>query len=344
MIGLGRLVEFGGHPMHPTRRRLIGLAAGALALPALSRFAKADAYPDRPITMVVPFPAGGPTDAIARIIAQRMRAVMGQPVVVENTSGAANGSIGVGRLVRAAPDGYTIGIGHWSSNVVNGAIYSLSYDLLRDLEPLAEVTTNPLVLVGKNSLPAKNLQELIQWMKSNPGKALMGTAGVGSPNHVAGALLERLAGVKLQFVHYRGGAPSMQGLLTGEIDLLCPQPPLVLPLVNDGKIRAYTVTARKRISVAPEIPTGEEAGVTGLDLAVWHGLWAPKGTPGPIVAKLNAGIVEALADAAVGKALGNAGQEIAAREQQTPEGFRAFQKAEVEKWWPIVKAANIKAE
>ena len=273
-----------------------------------------------------------------------MGASLGQSVVIENTSGAANGSVGVGRLARAAPDGYTIRIGHWSSNVVNGAIYSLQYDLLKDLEPLALLTTNPLVLVGKNALAAQNLRELVQWMKANPGKALMGTAGVGSPNHVAAAFLGRLTGVKVQLVHYRRGAPSMQGLLTGEIDLLCPQPPIVLPLVNDGKIRPYAVTAQKRMAIAPEIPTGEEGGVADFDLSVWHGLWAPKDTPKTIVAKLNASIVEALGNASVRKPLGDSGQEIATREQQTPEGFRAFQKAEIEKWWPIIKAANIKGE
>jgi tripartite-type tricarboxylate transporter receptor subunit TctC len=327
--------------MEPSRRRFLQLAASAAAFP-MPGGARAQAYPARPISLIVPFPAGGPTDFIARVLAERMRASLGQTVVIENTSGAANGSVGVGRLARAAPDGYTIGIGHWSSNVVNGAIYSLPYDLLKDLEPLALLTTNPLVLVGKNALAAKNLQELVQWMKANPGKALMGTAGVGSPNHIAAAFLERLTGVKLQLVHYRGGAPSMQGLLTGEIDLLCPQPPIVLPLVNDGKIRPYAVTALKRMAIAPEIPTGEEGGVADLDLSVWHGLWAPKDTPKPIVAKLNASIVEALGNASVRKSLGDSGQEIATREQQTPEGFRAFQKAEIEKWWPIIKAANIK--
>jgi tripartite-type tricarboxylate transporter receptor subunit TctC len=329
--------------MERSRRRFLKLAASAAAFP-LSGLARAQVYPARPISLIVPFPAGGPTDFIARVLAERMRASLEQTVVVENTSGAANGSVGVGRLARAAPDGYTIGIGHWSSNVVNGAIYSLPYDLLTDFEPLALLTTNPLVLVGKNALAAKNLRELVQWMKANPGKALMGTAGVGSPNHVAAAFLERLTGVKLQLVHYRGGAPSMQGLMTGEIDLLCPQPPLVLPLVNDGKIRAYTVTAQKRMVIAPEIPTSAEAGVADFDLSVWHGLWVPRDTPKPIVAKLNASIVEALAHPSVRKALGDAGQEIATREQQTPEGFRAFQKAEIEKWWPIIKAANIKGE
>jgi tripartite-type tricarboxylate transporter receptor subunit TctC len=326
------------------RRHFLHLAAGAAALPAIPRVAWAQAYPARPITMIVPFPAGGPTDLIARVLAERMRGWLGQTVVVENASGAANGSVGVGRLVRSAPDGYTLGIGHWSNNVVNGAMYSLPDDLLKDLEPLALLTTNPLVLVGKNALAAKNLREMIQWAKASPEQALMGTAGVGSPNHVAGAFLQKLTDTRFQFVHYRGGAPSMQGLLTGEIDLLCPQPPIVLPLVRDGKIRAYAVTAQKRMRIAPEIPTAEEAGISGFDLSVWHGLWVPKDTPAPIIAKLNAAVVGALADPSVRKTLGDAGQDIAAREEQAPEGFRAFQKAEIEKWWPIIKAAGIRAE
>jgi tripartite-type tricarboxylate transporter receptor subunit TctC len=333
-----------GDMMKVLRREFLRLAAAAAAMPAISRAANAQSFPTRPITMIVPFPAGGPTDLIARIVAEGMRASLGQTVVIENTSGAANGSVGVGRLVRSAPDGYTFGIGHWSSNVVNGAMYSLPYDLLKDLEPIALVTTNPLVLVGKNALAAKNLQELMLWVKANPGRALWGTAGIGSPPHIAGAFLQKLTDTKFQFVHYRGGAPSMQGLLGGEIDLLCPQPPIVLPLARDGKIRAYAVTAKNRMAIAPEIPTAEEAGVSGFDVSVWHGFWAPKGTPKPIVDRLNVAIVNALADPAVKKSLGDAGQDIPPRQEQTPEAFGAFQKAEIEKWWPIIKAANIKAE
>ena len=313
------------------RRDVLRLAASAAALPLLPGLARAQAYPSRPITMVVPFPAGGPTDVIARTIAERMRNSLGQTVVIENTSGAANGSVGMGRIARATPDGTTIGIGHWSTNVVNGAIYNLNYDLIKDLEPLALVTNNPLVLTGKNALAAKNLRELIAWMKENPGRALLGTAGVGSPGHIAGAFFEKLTGTKLQYVHYRGGAPSLQGLLTGEIDLIIPQPPLVLSLVREGKLRAYAVTAKERMTAAPDIPAAGEAGAPDFFVSVWHGLWAPKGTPKDMVAKLNAAIVEALADPAVKAALGNLAQDIPPRELQTPEGFGAFQKAEIEK-------------
>jgi len=330
-------------PKH-ARRKFLQLVAGATVFPLSPRLAQAQAYPSRPIKLVVPFPAGGPTDVIARTVGERMRGALGQTVIIENTSGAANGSVGIGRLARATPDGATIGIGHWSTNVVNGAIYNLNYDLINDLQPLGQITNNPLVMVGKNALAAKNLRELIAWMKQNPGRALLGTAGVGSPPHIAGAFFEKLTGTKLQYVHYRGGAPSLQGLLTGEIDLLIPQPPLVLSLVRDGKIRAYAVTADARMAAAPDIPAADEAGAPDFHVSVWHGIYAPKGTPKEIVARLNAAIVEALADPAVKTALGNMGQEIPPRELQTPEGFAAFQNGEVAKWWPIIKAAEIKAQ
>jgi tripartite-type tricarboxylate transporter receptor subunit TctC len=330
--------------MRLARRRLLQLAAGAIAFPAVTRFASAEVYPGRPITMIVPFPAGGPTDVIARVIAEHMRSSFGQAVIVENTSGAANGSIGIGRLVRAAPDGYTLGIGHWSSNVVNGAIYALPYDLLRDLDPVALIASNPLLLVGKSNLAAKSLPELLDWLKANPDKALLGTAGVGSPPHVAGAFFETLTQTKLRFVHYRGGAPAMQDLLGGQIDLLIPQPPIALPLVREGKIKAYAVTAKSRLSIAPDIPTAEEAGAPGFSLSVWHGLWVPKHTPKPMVAALNTAVVAALADTTVNKTLADIGQDIPVREQQTPDALATFQKAEVERWWPIIKAANIKVE
>ena len=326
------------------RRKFLRMATIAAAMPAISRTAIAQSYPSRPIIMIVPYPAGGPTDVIARVVANRMRTSLGQNIVVENTSGAANGSLGIARLVHAAPDGYTLGIGHWGSNVINGAIYTLSYDLVRDLEPLALITTNPVILVGKNALTAKNLRDLVAWLKANPDKAFQGTAGIGSPPHIAGVFFQKLTETKYQFVHYRGGAPSMQDLLGGQIDLLIPQPPIVLPYVREGKIRAYAVTAKKRLDVAPDIPTAQEAGVPGFAVSVWHGLWVPKATPKPAIAKLNAAVVEALADPAVKKALTNIGQDTPAREDQTPEALATFQKAEIEKWWPIIKEANIEAE
>jgi tripartite-type tricarboxylate transporter receptor subunit TctC len=328
-----------------TTRSRRDLLLWAAALPLFSANpAHAQNYPARPITLIVPFPAGGPTDVIARVIGQRMQKALGQTVVIENTSGAANGSVGVGRLVRSTPDGYTIGIGHWSSNVVNGAIYNLNYDLVKDLQPLALVADNTLLLAGKNALAARNMRELVDWMKQNHGKALVGTAGIGSPGHIAGIFLEKLTGTQLQFVHYRGGAPSLQGLLSGEIDLLIPQIPLVAALVREGKVRGYAVTGTARVNPAPNVPTASEAGVPGFNVAVWHGLWAPKGTPKDVVARLNAAIVESLADPAVKTALENAGQDIPPREQQTPEGFAAFQKSEIDRWWPIIKAANVKVD
>jgi tripartite-type tricarboxylate transporter receptor subunit TctC len=326
------------------RRRFLHLATGAIALPAVARHALANTYPNRPITLIVPFPAGGPTDVIARIISERMRASLGQTVVVENTSGAANGSIGIGRLVRSAPDGYTLGIGHWSSNVVNGAIYSLPYDLLRDLEPIGLIAANPIVLVGKNDLAPQSLTELLGWLRANPGKGLLGTAGVGSPPHVAGALFQTLTQTKMQFVHYRGGAPAMQDLLSGQVDLLIPQPPIALPLVAEHKIKAYAVTAKQRLSIAPNIPSAEEAGVPGFELSVWHGLWAPKDTPKSAIARLNEAVVAALAHPAVQKTFADIGQDIPERNEQTPEALARFQKSEIDKWWPVINTANIKAE
>jgi tripartite-type tricarboxylate transporter receptor subunit TctC len=330
--------------MKLARRRLLQLTAGAAVFPMMARVAGAQAYPARPITLIVPFPAGGPTDVIARVIAERMRVSLGQTVVVENSNGAANGSVGIGRLVRAAPDGYTLGIGHWSSNVVNGAIYALPYDLLRDLDPVALVTSNPLILVGKSDLAAKNLPNLLDWVRANPDTVLLGTAGVGSPPHVAGAFLQTLTQTKLRLVHYRGGAPAMQDLLGGHIDLLIPQPPIALPLIGEGKIKAYAVTAKSRLSIAPDIPTAEEAGAPGFNLSVWHGLWVPKDTPKPVIGKLNAAVGDALAAPAVKKALADIGQDIPVPEEQTAQALGAFQKAEIEKWWPIIKAANIKVE
>jgi tripartite-type tricarboxylate transporter receptor subunit TctC len=329
--------------MNLPRRRFLHLAAGAFALPTIGGRASANAYPVRPITMIVPFPAGGPTDAIARILAERMRAELGQTVVVENTSGAANGSVGVGRLVRAAPDGYTLGIGHWSSNVVNGAIYSLPYDLLRDLEPIALIASNPLVLVGKNDLAPQSLLELLGWLRANPDR-LLGTAGVGSPPHVAGVLFQMLTETKVRFIHYRGGAPAMQDLLSGQVDLLIPQPPIALPLVAERKIRAYAVTARQRLSIARDIPTAEEAGVPGFELSVWHGLWAPKDTPKSAIDALNAAVVAALAHSTVKKTLADIGQQVPEPDEQTPQALAKLQKAEVDKWWPVIKAANIRAD
>ena len=322
------------------RRQFLHLAAGTAALPAISKIAKAQAYPSRPITIIVPFAAGGPTDTIARIIAERMRASLGQTVIVENVTGA-SGSVGVGRVARAVPDGYTIGIGHWSTHVLNGAIYPLQYDVLKDFEPIALVASNPQLIVSKNGVPAKDLRELIAWLKGN--QASQGTAGAGSAAHVAGAYFQKETGTHFQFVPYRGAAPAMQDLLGGQVDLMFDQAANALPHVRGGKIRAYAVTAETRLATAPEIPTVDEAGLPGFYIAVWHGLWSPKGTPREVVAKLNAAVVEALADPNARQRLGDLGQDLPLRERQTPEALGTHHKSEIDKWWPIIKAAGIVA-
>ena len=317
-------------------------AALAWALSCAAGAAQTD-YPARPVTLVVPVSAGGPTDAIARTLAERMRVTLGQPVIVENVTGAA-GNIGVGRVARAAADGYTIGIGLTSTHVFNGAIYALPFDLLNDFDPIALVATNPQVIVSKNDVPAKDLRGLIAWLKANPDKATMATIGPGSPAHIAGIQFEKVTGTQLRFVPYRGGAPGMQDLLAGQIDLMIPQPSLALQHIRAGKIRAYAVMSKTRLPSAPDIPTVDEAGAPGLHIAIWHGLWAPKGTPKHVVAKLNAAVVQALADSAVRQRFAAMGQDIPRPDQQTPEALRAYQKSEIEKWWPIIKAENIKID
>lgn len=304
--------------------------------------ATAQVYPSRVITMVAAGPAGGPTDAVGRIVAERMRASLGQTVIIENV--ASSGGIAVRRVGRAAPDGYTIELGHWGTNVVDGAVMSLPYDLLTDFVPIALIATNPLVIVSKNSVPAANLKELLAWLLANPGDATLAEPGAGSPPHIAGVFFEKLTGAKFRFVPYRGAAPAMQDLIAGHIDLNIPQMAIAIPQARAGTIRAYAVTAETRLAAAPDIPTAEEAGVPGLRLSVWHGLWAPKGTPKEIVARLNSAVVDALADPTVRQRLTELGQAIPPRAQQTPEALAAFQKAEIGKWWPIIKAAGIRIE
>ena len=313
------------------------------ALMGCAALAGAQGYPTRPISLVVAFSAGGPTDSIARIVAARMSTAIGQTVVVENTTGA-GGTIGVGRVAKGAPDGYLIGIGHIGTHVVNGAIYKLDYDLQKDLEPVALVVTNPQILVGKNALPAKNLKELVAWVKANPDKLALGTGGAGTPAHVSAVYFQSLTGATAPIVHYRGAAPAMQDLLAGQIDIMFDQAANSLPQIRNGKIRPYAVTAKSRLQAAPEIPTVDEAGLPGFYMAVWHGIWAPKGTPAPVVAKLNAAIVESLGDAGVRAKLADLGQEIPPRDQLTPEALRAHHKAEIEKWWPVIRQAGIKVD
>ena len=329
--------------MRLPRRRFLHLAAGAAALPIASRQASAQSYPVRPVTMVVPYSAGGPTDTIARIMAERMRTSLGQIILVENTTGAA-GTIGVGRVARAAPDGYTISIGHWGTHVVNGAIYELQYHVFNDFEPVSLIATNPQLIVARKTVPAKDLKELIAWLKANAATATQGTAGHGSGSHVSGVYFQSITGTRFQFVPYRGAAPAIQDLLAGQIDLMFDQVANALPHVRAGKIKAYAVTAKARLAAAPEIPTVDEAGVPGFYISIWRGLFAPKGTPKDIVAKLNAAVADALADPNVRQRLAELGQDVPSREEQSPDALGALHKAEIAKWWPIIKQANIKPE
>ncbi|HEY2530552.1 MAG TPA: tripartite tricarboxylate transporter substrate-binding protein [Xanthobacteraceae bacterium] len=302
--------------------------------------ANAQDYPSHPITMIVPLAPGGSTDTLGRIMAQAMGHTLGQPLVVENTSGAA-GVIGVTRAERSAPDGYTVLWGMWGTNVANGAIYNLGFDLLNDFEPIGLVATQPFLIDARKTLPANNLKELIAWLKTNGNKTMMGTSGVGSPSHVAGVLMEQLVGVKWQMVAYRSAGLATQDLLAGTTDIQLDTPAVSLPHVQSGALKAYAVTAKNRIAVAPDIPTADEAGLPGFEFSFWHAMWAPKGTPQPIVDKLNAALVAALADPATRKKLIDLAQVIYPREQQTPQALHAFQRAEIDKWWPIIKAAGI---
>ncbi len=330
--------------MNHSRRTFLSLTTAAAALaPALPSTARAQSFPTRPITLVVPYPAGGPTDIIARLIGEKMRATLGQPVVIENTSGA-GGTVGVGRVAKAPGDGYTLSIGHWGSHVINGAVYSLSFDVLNDLVPVALISEGPQLLTAAKTVPAKNLTELVAWLKQNPGKGLIGTTGVGGASHLAAVLFAKTTGTELQIVPYRGTAPRMQDMLSGQIHLAFDQVAGGLPLVQAGSLQCYAVTAKTRLSVAPDVPTVDEAGLAGFYMSVWHGIWASKGTPKDVIAKLNAAVVDALSDTLVRTRLTELGQELLPRERLTPEALGAYQKAEAEKWWPIVKAAGIKVD
>jgi tripartite-type tricarboxylate transporter receptor subunit TctC len=305
--------------------------------------ALADSFASHPVTIVVPFSAGGPSDAMARILAERMKTSLGEAVLVENVTGA-GGSIGVGRAVRSPPDGYTISFGHLGTHVANGAIYKLGFDLVSDLEPLVLLPSNPMIIVSKNAVPAKTLQDLLAWLKARATPAAAGTAGAGSGSHIAGLYFENITGIKLQYVPYRGTGPAMNDLVAGQIDLIVDQTSNSIGQVRAGNIRAYAVTADKRLSSAPEIPTTDEAGLPGFHMTLWSGMWVPKGTSGDVLRKLNAAAVGALNDPAVRKQLENLGLQMPPADQLTPEALGAWQKAEIAKWWPMIKAANVKVE
>jgi tripartite-type tricarboxylate transporter receptor subunit TctC len=324
---------------HP-RRRFLHLAAGAAALPAVSRIARAQTYPSRPITMIVPVPAGAGTDAVGRVLAERMRASLGRPVIVENVGGA-EGSTGVGRAARARPDGYTIDLGSMDTHVLNGAFYSLPYDLLNDFAPILLLGTYPVVLVARKTMPAKDLDELIAWLKANPDKASAGNSSTNT--RLLFAVLQKGTGTRFTLVPYRGGPPAVQDLAAGQIDMLFVAP-VMLPLVRAGSIKAYAVTSETRLALAPDIPTFAEMGLPALSYSAWSGLFAPKGTPRDIIDKLKAAAVEALADPAVRSRLADLGLDAFPRDQQTPEALGAMQRADAAKWWPIIKELGINAE
>jgi tripartite-type tricarboxylate transporter receptor subunit TctC len=316
---------------------------GACIAAAASLAASAQSYPSKPITVIVPFAAGGPTDTIARIMAQRMGQSLGQTVVVENVTGA-GGTIGGAKVAHATPDGYTVAIGHVGTHVITGAVQNLKYDVYNDFEPVAMIVTNPQIIVSRNDLPAKNLRELIAWAKAKSEPVTAGTGGPGTPAHISGVYFEQQTGAKVQIVHYRGAAPALQDVMAGHIDITFDQAANSLPQVRGGRVRAYAVTAPRRLAAAPDIPTVDEAGLPNFYMAVWHGFWVPKGTPRPVIDRLNHAVTESLKDPEVRKKLADLGQEIPPPEQQTPEALRAHHKAEIDKWWPVIKQAGIKSE
>jgi tripartite-type tricarboxylate transporter receptor subunit TctC len=314
-----------------------------LAALAFTGAALAEKYPSHPITVIVPFSAGGPSDAMMRILAERMKQTLGETILIENVTGA-GGSIGVGRTVRSPPDGYTVGFGHLGTNVANGAIYKLGYDLVSDLEPVVLLPSNPMIIVSKNAVPAKSLTDLLAWLKSRPTPPTAGTAGAGSGSHIAGLYFENVSGIKLQYVPYRGTAPALTDLIAGQIDIIVDQTSNSISQVRAGAIRAYAVTADKRVDSAPDIPTTDEAGLPGFHMTLWSGLWVPKGTPKEIVARLNAAAVDALNDPAARKQLESLGLQMPPQDQLAPQALGDWQKAEIAKWWPIIKAADVKVD
>ncbi len=318
---------------------LIALGAGSAPLPARA----AEISPAHAITIVVPFAPGGATDVLPRMLSEALRARLGQPIVIENIGGA-GGTIGLGRVARAPSDGYTLVSGNWSTFVANGAIYTLPYDLVQDFAPVVLLPSNSHLIAGRRTLPAGNLRELVSWLKADQDKVSMATAGVGTASHLAAVLLQSLTGTRFPLVHYRGGGPALQDLLSGQVDLMTNQAAVLLPQGRAGNIKLYAALADERLPQAPDIPTAWEAGLPKFEMSVWNGFWAPKGTPDDVIAKLNAAVVDSLAEPALRQRLLDLAYELPPRERLTPQALGALQRSEIEKWWPIIRAANVKAE
>src|SRR5580704_5389669 len=316
--------------------------AAALALLACGS-ANAQNYPSRPITVIAPFPPGGPSDALARVLSGSLQTSLGQPIVIENVGGA-GGTIGVTRVARADPDGYTLLIGQWSTQVVNPITYDLAVDVVNDFAPIGLLADTPQIIIARKDFPASNVRELIEWLKANPDKAQAGTVGAAGGAQVAGVYFQQVTGTRFGFVPYRGGAPAMQDLMAGRVDIMFDQAANAITQVRAGTIKAYAVMSAQRWHLQPDIPTIDEAGAQGLHVSYWHALFAPKGTPADIIAKVNAAAVSALADPKVQQNFATQGQDIWPRQQQTPQALAAFYKAEIDKWWPIIKAEGLKAE
>jgi tripartite-type tricarboxylate transporter receptor subunit TctC len=322
----------------------IALAAGCAIGSMPISTARAQSFPTRPVTILVPLAAGGSTDTIARIVAEGMRPHLGQPVIVENSPGA-GGTTGVIRVARNTPaDGYTVQIGQWGTNVASGAVYSLPIDLLKDLEPVGLISTQPFMIVGKKELPANNLKELVAYVKANPGKISVGTAGIGSPGHVAGVFFQNTLGGQFTFIPYRSAGPASQDMLAGNIDIMMDTAATSGNYVKNSLLKGFAITSNKRSSAVPDVPTVDEAGMPGFYFYFWHALWVPKGTPHDVIATLNDALVKARNDPATHKRLLDAGQEFFPEDMGSPQALAKFQKEEIDKWWPVIKAAGIKVQ
>src|SRR5689334_18941968 len=319
------------------------LAFAAAVLAGIGVATAQDGYPARPVTLVVPYPPGGVTDTLARLLADRMKTILGQTIVIENVPGA-GGSIGVGRIARGTPDGYTIAIGSSETHVLNAVALSLPYDVVTDFEPVVQLPAYPFMIVSTNAVPATTLQELIAWIKADPAKVTQGTVGYGTIQHMCGVIMQKAIGVTWQLVPYRGGAPAMQDLLSGQFNLMCTASGSFLPLVRAKQIRAYAITMGTRAESAPEIPTADEAGLPGLHLLTWNAIYAPKGTPKPVVDKLNAAAVLGMADPGFKKRMVDLALEMPPANELTPEALGALQKSDIETWWPLMRAAGIKPQ